>query len=111
MLAASVMPKPSNPSDPLSVPLAEVKTIGEAGINSVWEAARFATAGFAKLPPGVPKVFILTGNALPFLPPVPGFLTLGLGKGPSAYLIGVLSQVYAPKGFQFYYATQVWKLG
>jgi hypothetical protein len=69
---------------------------------SVWEAARHAVDGFDTLPTDVPKSFIYTGNVqnVAILPQM-FFITLGLGKAATSYLLGAASVAFKDKGFKY----------
>jgi len=75
-------------------------------INTVspYAAAQQAVKSF-EASPGEGKTFIYTGNGLN-TKVVPSFLTLGVGKTATAFLIGAASEFYKEKGFRFYYADE-----
>ena len=60
----------------------------------------------------VPKVFIATGNVVPWQP-VPEAMTLGSGKAALAHLVqcGSMSKEYQEKGWGFYFVSQVTEEG
>ena len=61
----------------------DVDTMREAtavNILSVYAAAKFAIDGFNKLPNSVPRVFIVEGNIMPFVPADNRYLSLGFGR-------------------------------
>ena len=60
---------------------------------------REAVTGFERLPSSAPRIFLYTGNALNEMNS-PGFLTLGLGKTASLYLLESVAQIYGAKGFK-----------
>jgi len=98
---------PPNPQDPLSVPLSSYINDQNVGANSLFALAQSAVAGFDKLPAAIPRAFIVTGNLLPYIDPIPVMLTLGPQKVVDVYLVKFLNQVYGQKGYRFYYAHQV----
>lgn len=51
-------------------------------------------------------MFAFTGNLLNEQKPLPGLLTLGVGKSATAYLIAEANAVYKPKGYDFYYVDE-----
>ncbi|KAJ9254617.1 hypothetical protein DTO027B5_8962 [Paecilomyces variotii] len=53
-----------------------------------------------------PKVFIATGNQLPFNP-IPAAVSLGAGKSALAHIIQVAAQSYVQQNYRFYFATQI----
>lgn len=55
---------------------------------------------------GLPRVFIATGNVVPFKP-MPMAFTLGSGKAALVHLIETANQAYGSKGYRFYWASQV----
>jgi hypothetical protein len=69
---------------------------------SVWEAVRLAVDGFDTLPADVPKSFIYTGNMqnVVILPQLL-FITLGLGKAATSYLLGAASLAFKDKGYKY----------
>ena len=54
----------------------------------------------------VAKVFIATGNVVPFQP-IPFAVTLGSGKAALVNLVQVGNVAYAKKGYRFYFASQI----
>lgn len=73
----------------------------EFNVNTVslWAAAQLAVAGWEKLDPALPKALIYTGNQLPWVN-LPKFLSLGIGKASSAYIIESLANTYGKRGFR-----------
>jgi len=72
-------------------------------VNTVgaYVAVKEAVAGFATIKdPKLPKVFINTGNVLPFKPMAIG-TTLGTGKASQAHLMAVGALSYADKGYRY----------
>lgn len=54
---------------------------------------------------GLPRVFIATGNVVPF-EPIPWGFTLGSGKAALVHLIQTGNLAYGKKGYRFYWASQ-----
>lgn len=76
------------PSDPLTLSSSAFSKDIAYGTDGVVYAAKAAVAGFDKLQNTAEnKVFIVTGNILPFIPAVTKYLTLGVQKKASAYLV------------------------
>ncbi|KZT25085.1 putative short-chain dehydrogenase [Neolentinus lepideus HHB14362 ss-1] len=98
-------------NDPLS--LAYPDFISSVAIGAgVFAAAREALAGFRAMKDSdLPKVFITTGNVLPFKPVRPFFATLACQKKVSAHVMELCALTYAKEGFRFYFASQVNALG
>jgi len=101
---------PSDWSNPFSVSAESFSD--DLAINAVggFTALQEAVAAFGKLDADVPKVFITTGNVLPFKP-FPGAGTLGAGKAALAHLVDVSVTAFGGKGYRFYFASQVSKEG
>lgn len=76
-----------------------------SGVN-VYEVARQAKAGFDKLPAGTSRVFIATGNLLPWVT-LPFMLGMSVGKRASANIIEAAAGAYGPQGQRFYFAHGV----
>jgi len=108
---ASALTFPPTPKDPLSIPLASFIHDQAVGVNSIFALAQCAVQGFGQLPASTPRAFIVTGNLLPFVAPVPNMVTLGSQKVGSAYLVRLFAKAYAEKGHRFYYAQQVSSTG
>lgn len=73
-------------------------------VTSAYAAANLALEGFKKLPQGVPKVFIFTGNMEASMI-VPQVTALGAGKNASLYFIESAAHAYG-KEYQFYFADE-----
>jgi len=84
----------------------------DTAVNAVggFAAIQEAVAGFNTLGDDVPKVFIATGNVLPFNP-VPAAGSLGASKAALAHLVEVAILAFGGKGYRFYFASQVTKEG
>ena len=76
-------------------------------VTSPFVAAREAIAGFQRLPTDTPKTFIYTGNTANEAP-LPGFLTLGVGKTATAHAIELADKVYREDSsdMKFYYVDE-----
>ncbi|OCK73335.1 putative short-chain dehydrogenase [Lepidopterella palustris CBS 459.81] len=107
---AATLTFPPDFSDPFSV--GADAFIADTAVNAVgaFAAIQESVAGFKSLDAATPKVFIATGNILPFNP-VPLCVTLGAGKAALAHFIDVGTKAYAEKGYRFYFASQVTKDG
>ncbi|EPQ55643.1 hypothetical protein GLOTRDRAFT_21723, partial [Gloeophyllum trabeum ATCC 11539] len=109
----STNPSAPNPADPLSLPYTDFAA-GVATGAGVLAAAQHALAGFRSLKQSdpdaahhAPKVFITTGNIMPFRPAIPLFATLAAQKKVSAHVMELCAGAYASEGFRFYFASQV----
>ncbi|KAF9029130.1 hypothetical protein BDZ89DRAFT_1159984 [Hymenopellis radicata] len=98
---------PTNAEDPLSLPLSAYIQANSV-TTSVYLAAQEALASFrSPIHSDSPKVFIVTGNLLAFIPAAPltaSYLVLGVQKRVEAYLAELLHNVYAKDGIRFHYA-------
>lgn len=72
---------------------------------SAFVAVREALIGFQALHPTVPKTFIFTGNILNE-GPIPGFLSLGVGKIASAHMIALGDQIYREQNIRFFFVDE-----
>jgi NAD(P)-dependent dehydrogenase (short-subunit alcohol dehydrogenase family) len=98
---ASAMTSPSDPTNVLSI--SQDKFIEDINVNTVspYTAAQEAVRGFETLAKDAKKTFIYTGNMLnTAILPVPGVLTLGVGKSASAYWIGTADALYRERGYR-----------
>jgi len=84
----------------------------DTAVNAVggFAAIQEAVAGFGTLGDDVPKVFIATGNVLPFQP-APAAGSLGAAKAALAHLVDVAVRAFGGKGYRFYFPSQVTKEG
>ena len=90
------------------VPLSSFIADQQVGTSSLYALAQAAVAGFDKLPSSVPRVFIATGNLLPFIDPIPNFVTLGPQKVSSVHLVKLFNEAYAKKGYRLaYYSSSL----
>ena len=105
---AGDLQKAADPNDIFSTDVELLKGDAEINIWGVYTALQQATKGWASLPDDTnfPKVFILTGNILPFAP-IPHLLSLGLGKAAAVHLIesATLTEEFQKKNWRFYFAT------
>ena len=89
-----------DPKDAFSVSIPSFVNDANVNIIGAYSAMKEAVAGFKTITdPTVPKVFISTGNIMPFKP-VPfgtGFVT---GKAAQAHLIAVGTLSYNDKGYR-----------
>ncbi|EJD54179.1 putative short-chain dehydrogenase [Auricularia subglabra TFB-10046 SS5] len=99
-------------NDPLTVSVEDFTNDVAFGTYGLFASAQEAVAAFRKAPKDEPKVFIDTGNILPFVPANrPIFITLGTSKKAAAYQIELYSNAYVKEGFRFYFASQVTRAG
>jgi hypothetical protein len=91
-----------NGENPFSHDVKEMQAAFNTNTLSVWEAVRLAVDGFDTLPADVPKSFIYTGNMqnVVILPQLL-FITLGLGKAATSYLLGAASLTFKDKGYKY----------
>jgi hypothetical protein len=68
--------------------------------DSAYVAAQQAAKNFEKVPQGLPKVFIYTGNILN-QHHLPGLFSLGVGKSAAAHLIESAAAAYREKGYRY----------
>ncbi|KAF8968750.1 hypothetical protein BDZ97DRAFT_1915818 [Flammula alnicola] len=105
--AASFVTHPDT-KDPLTLPVESFYESAAIGLG-VYAAAQEAVISFrheSALPH--PKVFIVTGNALPFNPhPTPVYSSPTIQKAIQAKLVGTFAGAYEGENFRFYYATLV----
>jgi len=73
--------------------------------TSAFVAAQQAVLGFKELPDSASKTFIYTGNALNTMIIAPLF-TAGAGKSATAHIIQCAADVYADRGYKFYYVDE-----
>ncbi|KAF2813940.1 putative short-chain dehydrogenase [Mytilinidion resinicola] len=101
---------PTDPTDPFSA--GAEAFAADVAVNSVggFIALQEAVAAFKTLDDSTPKVFIATGNVLPFKPNVFAG-TLGAAKAVLAHLVEVSVEAFGAKGYRFYFASQVSKDG
>ncbi|KAH9479727.1 Diacetyl reductase [(S)-acetoin forming] [Psilocybe cubensis] len=98
---------PTDPNEFLSVPIEAYQDAASIGVGG-FIAAHKALASFrSEVHKENPKVFIVTGNLLPFEQyNPPGFFTLGAQKALLSRFVATASQSYQNENIQFYYATQ-----
>ncbi|KIW53723.1 hypothetical protein PV05_09269 [Exophiala xenobiotica] len=73
--------------------------------TSAYAAAHEAMISFQALPSTVPKTFIYTGNILNE-GPIPGSLTLGVGKIASAHMIELGDNLYRSRNIRFFFVDK-----
>ncbi|KAH8816905.1 hypothetical protein F5884DRAFT_693893 [Xylogone sp. PMI_703] len=100
--ASSIM---MNSSSPLDQQIAAFQTDNNINIVSAYIAAHLAIKSFAALLSDSPRVFIYTGNKLPFMVVRP-LLSQGVGKAGAAHLIHYLAEEYKDHGYKFYFADE-----
>lgn len=82
-----------------AISVAQLSTDNNINTISFWAAAQEAVAGWEKLDATVPKAFIYTGNALPWIN-LPAYIALGIGKASSALIVKSLAGTYGKRGFR-----------
>jgi len=109
---AAVFKAPTDPTDPLSLPLEDFTEAVFTGLG-VFVAAQQALPGFrSETHKDSTKTFIVTGNLLPFLPPTsPSYLGLDTQKSIQARLVDLFSRVYPKEDIRFYVAHLVSSTG
>lgn len=98
---AATLTRPPKEDSALSVPVESV--VSDLNVNTIspYVAAQQAVSAWETLPKETKKTFIYTGNFLNVvIPPVPVFLTLGIGKSASAFWVGLADATYANRGFR-----------
>jgi NAD(P)-dependent dehydrogenase (short-subunit alcohol dehydrogenase family) len=95
--AASHAPPPKT-ADPFGLPFDAFESIADGGVG-VYAAVQGAVAGFRKVA-GHPRVFIVTGNLLPFVPARADYFALGVQKRVAAALVEQGAASYAADGFR-----------
>ncbi|KAH8727027.1 hypothetical protein GQ44DRAFT_770952 [Phaeosphaeriaceae sp. PMI808] len=94
-----------NKEDPLEISLKDA--IRDMNINtfSALAAAKEAVKSFEALPKDATRTFIFTGNIMNSRP-IPVLMSAGMGKSATAHVIQTAAQVYADRGYKFYYADE-----
>ncbi|CAE7205580.1 hypothetical protein PTNB85_09706 [Pyrenophora teres f. teres] len=108
---AANLTRPSDPTNPLSIPTENFEKDLNVNTVSAYVAAQEAVKGWEALgSEGGNKTFVFTGNMLnQKVIPMPNFLTLGVGKSASAHWVGLADQVFRGdegKKWRFFYADQ-----
>lgn len=105
----------ADPEDPFTLSAGQYVADLEANLIGGYGCLVEAVASFKRLQGqgrdggsgALPKVFIATGNVVPWQP-VPTAMTLGSGKAALAHLVQVGNMsYYDTRGFRFYFASQV----
>ncbi|KAJ7353674.1 hypothetical protein DFH08DRAFT_956715 [Mycena albidolilacea] len=101
--AATVVPPPV-PEDPLTLSLEDFKRQTDVGV-AVYAAAQEALKGFrSETHKGAHKTFIITGNALPWIPADDGtWFGLNIQKVMEWRLMEMLSTAYSKEGSRWFY--------
>lgn len=86
-------------SDPVAASLDDFATDIAINTTSLYAAVKESLAGFDRLPSSGHKTFLYTGNILNTRP-MPGLLTLGVGKVASAQIIELAAGAYGAKGYK-----------
>ncbi|KAJ6542725.1 hypothetical protein B0H19DRAFT_1076780 [Mycena capillaripes] len=110
--AATFVPPPV-PEDPLTLSLEAFKKQTDVGL-AVYAAAQEALAGFrSEVHKGVLKTFIVTGNALPWLPGSdnPSFFGMNIQKVMEWRLMEIFASAYSKEQTRFYYVSLVGDMG
>jgi hypothetical protein len=99
VLAAASFTFPSDWSDPFSA--GAEAFVADTAVNAVgaFVSLQEAVAGFGTLDEETPKVFIATGNVLPFKP-FPGGASLGAGKAALVHLVDASIKAFGSKGYR-----------
>ncbi|KAJ7579755.1 hypothetical protein C8J56DRAFT_1006603 [Mycena floridula] len=104
---AATHTSPPDAADPLSLSLEKYQESVDF-ITGTYVAAQQALKGFrAEVHKKSPKVFINTGNLLPFIEPEPEraiYMGLASVKSTQAYLVHLFSNAYAKEGIRFHFA-------
>ncbi|KAI1245924.1 hypothetical protein MGN70_012818 [Eutypa lata] len=93
------------PDDPFSLSFADFRKDLSVNVTSLYVAAQQAVTGFAQLPAGAARTFIMTGNILN-VEIIPGFISQGVGKSAGAHMMWAAADAYKSKGYKFYYADE-----
>ncbi|KIO18568.1 hypothetical protein M407DRAFT_246451 [Tulasnella calospora MUT 4182] len=110
--ASAFASAPGGKADPLSLSGEDfLQGVSVGGIGAYY-VAQHANGGFTRLEntshPLPPRVFIATGNALPWVqPPLPHLLGVSTGKKALANIVESCATAYADTGKRFYYAYEV----
>lgn len=102
--AAALTPVPFE--DPFSLTTEQYMADLQINLTGGYSCLRNAVLAFKECEKSLPKVFIATGNVVPFRP-FPPAMTLGSGKAALVHLIQVANAAYGPQGFRFYFASQI----
>ncbi|KAJ7822458.1 hypothetical protein B0H13DRAFT_2291481 [Mycena leptocephala] len=97
------------PEDPLTLSLEGFKQQTDVGL-SVYAAAQEAMRGFrSETHKGTLKTFIVTGNALPWIPAsdIPSFFGMNIQKVMEWRLMEIFSSAYSKEQARFYYVSLV----
>jgi NAD(P)-dependent dehydrogenase (short-subunit alcohol dehydrogenase family) len=98
---AAAVATPPDADNFFSLPLETLEKDLKVMNTSAFAAAKEAVDGFETLPKETLKSFIYTGNALNrTILPVPGLVSLGVGKSAAAYWVGLASSTFAGKGYK-----------
>ena len=89
-----------DPEDPFSVPSEQINKDIQAGGLSIYTALQEANKGFASLSRSAPRVFIVTGNVLPWVDPIAKFTGGQIEKKIGYYLINLAANSFTEKGFR-----------
>ena len=104
MIAYSWVARPEN-GNPLSCPVEDFQKDIAVNTVSAYAAAQEAIKAFTKLPEGVHKTFLYTGNRGNTIV-APEILSLGLTKYASWYLIQTCAAAFKEKGYRFYFVDE-----
>ncbi|KAF7368822.1 hypothetical protein MVEN_00207400 [Mycena venus] len=106
---AAVFVPPPVPEDPLTLSVGDLKRQTDVGV-AVYAAAQEALKGFRSetLKDTAHKTFIITGNALPWIPASGGaWMGLNIQKVMEWRLMEIFSSVYSKEGARFYFVSLV----
>ncbi|KAG8923309.1 hypothetical protein FRC00_006406 [Tulasnella sp. 408] len=109
--ASAFASAPGGRADPLSLPADDFLQGVSVGGAGAYYVAHHANSGFTRLETASdlpPRMFIATGNALPWVqPPLPHLLGLSSGKKVLANIVESCATAYTDTGKRFYYAYEV----
>ena len=92
--------------DPFSLTPEQYVSTLNVNLIGAYSALHHTVAAFKECDKSLPKVFIATGNVVPWQPHPPA-TTLGSGKAGLVYLIQDGNIGYGKQGFRFYFASQI----
>ena len=102
---AAALTSPSDPSNPFTISPYAFENDTAVNLCGAYTALRESVQGFKDLGNEIPKVFIATGNVLPFKPTALG-ITLGAGKAALTHLLDVATKAYCGDNFRYVHSSQ-----
>jgi hypothetical protein len=88
-----------NKQHPLEISLEDVARDMSVNTLSAIAAAKEAVVSFEALPTTAARTFIYTGNITNF-EPIPGLMSLGVGKSATAHMIETAAKAYNDRGYK-----------